>query len=105
MIDLTTLSRIWECQPSLIKPYEVVELNDCLHTWEINTLPRLHHFMSQTAHESGGGRYKQELASGEAYEWRTDLGNCSAGDGPRFKGAGYIQLTGRYNYQKFCRIS
>ena len=102
MIDLTALSRVWECDPSLIKPHEVVELNDCLHKWDINTLSRIHHFMSQTAHESGGGRYKQELASGQAYEWRTDLGNCSAGDGPRFKGAGYIQLTGRANYQRFA---
>ena len=45
----------------------------------------------------------KEIADGWAYEGRTDLGNTEQGDGPRFKGAGVLQLTGRYNYQRFCR--
>jgi hypothetical protein len=28
------------------------------------------------------------------------LGNTQAGDGPRFKGRGYVQLTGRFNYNR-----
>ena len=43
-----------------------------------------------------------EIASGEAYEGRRDLGNTQPGDGRRFKGGGVIQLTGRANYQAFA---
>ena len=32
---------------------------------------------------------------------RRDLGNLGAPDGERFRGRGFIQLTGRFNYQKF----
>ena len=31
---------------------------------------------------------------------RTDLGNTSPGDGPKYKGAGVLMLTGKYNYTK-----
>ena len=33
------------------------------------------------------------------YDGRTDLGNTQPGDGARFKGRGYVQLTGRANYK------
>jgi hypothetical protein len=42
-----------------------------------------------------------EIASGIAYEGRLDLGNTQPGDGPRYKGRGYIQITGRANYQTY----
>ena len=95
------LAAIWECSPDLIHDYEIDEMNSCLEKYEITTAPRIRHFLSQTAHESGGGRYKKELASGEAYNNRSDLGNGPT-DGPVYKGAGYIQLTGKYNYSRLA---
>jgi len=99
-ISKQQLASVWECSADLIKDYEIVEMNNCLDMYEITTPERIRHFLSQTAHESGGGRYKKELASGEAYEYRDDLGNTSPGDGPKYKGAGYIQLTGKFNYSR-----
>ena len=37
----------------------------------------------------------------DLYDNRKDLGNQGAGDGARFKGRGYVQLTGRVNYARF----
>jgi putative chitinase len=70
---------------------------------KIATPRRQAHFLAQIAHESGGLRWLSELASGAAYEGRADLGNDRPGDGPRFKGRGLIQLTGRANYTAFGR--
>lgn len=60
--------------------------------------------IAQTAHESGKYKYTEELgkpAYFEKYEGRKDLGNTQPGDGPRFKGRGFLQTTGRVNYQQF----
>lgn len=73
-------------------------LTNAMREYEINTPRREAAFLAQLAHESGSLRYVEEIASGEAYEGRKDLGNTEPGDGKRFKGRGLIQITGRANY-------
>lgn len=60
-------------------------------------------FAAQIGHESIGLQYMEEIDDGQRYEWRADLGNNQPGDGPRFKGSGPIQLTGRNNFRAFTR--
>lgn len=78
-------------------------INRAMQEAGINTKQRQAMFLAQLAHESGGLRYMEEIASGAAYEGRRDLGNTQPGDGTRYKGRGPIQLTGRSNYREAGR--
>ena len=51
------------------------------------------------SHETGNYRWMKEIADGTAYNNRSDLGN-GPNDGPKYKGAGVLMLTGKYNYTR-----
>jgi len=61
---------------------------------------QLANFMAQSRVETAGFTTLEEFADGTGYEGRKILGNIYQGDGPRFKGRGFLQLTGRDNYTK-----
>jgi putative chitinase len=64
----------------------------------IDTPSRKAAFLAQIAHESGSLKYVREIADGTAYEGRMELGNTEPGDGPRYRGRGLLQITGKANY-------
>lgn len=101
MISKSTLQAIMPriTAENLEKFYEPI--NEAMVKWEINTPRRMAMFLAQLAHESGSFRYVRELANGTAYEGRNDLGNIHPGDGPKYKGRGLIQITGRVNYENY----
>lgn len=95
------LQQIWDSDNVSLARYEqlVVPLIKAFHYADVTTIDRRAMALAQLGTESGGGQYQTEIASGAAYEGRCkDLGNCQPGDGVRFKGRDFLQITGRAHY-------
>jgi predicted chitinase len=73
-------------------------LNNAFIDASINTKQRCACILGQVLLECGEFKYREEVASGAAYEGRKDLGNTMKGDGIKYKGHGWIQITGRKNH-------
>lgn len=107
-------------------------INAALDRYEINTPERVAMFMAQVGHESGGLKRREEnlnysaqrlsqvfpryfrdvdpndyarnpeAIANRVYGNRMGNGDEDSGDGYRYRGRGFIQLTGKNNYQAFA---
>ena len=102
-MDVATLR---EVMPGLgaVRAGQLIDgANEALRLADCTTVNRAAMFLAQIGHESVSCKYSTEIASGAAYEGRKDLGNTRPGDGVRFKGRSFIQITGGSNYLAFSR--
>ena len=76
----------------------LVHIQEAMGKAQIGTPIRAAHFFAQVGHECLGLHYMEEIASGESYEGREDLGNDQPGDGVKYKGHGIMQVTGKFNH-------
>ena len=82
-------------------------INRVLNDYNINSAEKARHFFAQVAHESKVGLIeKYNGNSAEAYfanrDFRPEYGHNTKGDGAKYRGAGYIHLTWKSNYQGFA---
>jgi len=98
IMDTATLQKAMPGASAALAAKHVTGCNAALRQANCTTVNRVAMFLAQIGEESGSMHFAEELASGAEYEGRADLGNIHPGDGVKFKGRGFIQITGRGNY-------
>ena len=89
------------CTTDEVREKYRADINKCCYRYGINSRLRQAHFFGQGAIESSCLNQMLETSSGRQYEGNRELGNIKPEDGERFKGRGFKQLTGRYNYAEY----
>ncbi len=95
------MAEIMGCAVSSLPDDLMDDYARCCSTFGLNRINQAY-FLGQCGHESGGLRWPVELDQGHYLEGRLDLGNTQLGDGPKYRGHGWLQNTGRANTQAFA---
>jgi putative chitinase len=131
MITQSHLQSIFLNTPAATLANIVDPLNQTLSKYQINTKQRISCFLAQAGHESGGFNYfkenlnysaagllatfpshfnnvtagqyarQPEKIANRVYANRNGNGDEASGDGWKYRGTGYIQLTGKHNQVSF----
>ena len=99
-ITKAEMAEIMDCSEASLSDALMDDFARCADLYGMDRT-NIAYFLGQCGHESAGLRYPVEIADGSAYEGRQDLNNIYPGDGVKFAGTGWIQVTGRYNHQAF----